>query len=333
MSDSETFSALILRETENGRYRPAFEQLGLDDLPEGDVLVAVEYSSLNYKDGLAITGKGRIVRKLPLIPGIDLAGRVMESTAAAFAPGDPVLLTGYGVGEEHCGGYAQRARLWSEWLVPMPNGLDSRRAMAIGTAGFTAMLCIMALEDGGITPDRGPVVVTGAAGGVGSLAVMLLARLGYEVAAVTGRPETHDFLRDLGASEMIDRETMSTAARALETQRWAGAVDTVGSTTLARVLAETMMDGTVTACGLAGGADLPATVMPFILRGVRLQGISSVQTCMSRRRAAWDRLAMELPLDKLDALITEVPLSSILEQGENILAGRVRGRTVVDVNR
>jgi len=333
MSDSETFSALILRETENGRYRPAFEQLGLDDLPEGDVLVAVEYSSLNYKDGLAITGKGRIVRKLPLIPGIDLAGRVMESTAAAFAPGDPVLLTGYGVGEEHCGGYAQRARLWSEWLVPMPNGLDSRRAMAIGTAGFTAMLCIMALEDGGITPDRGPVVVTGAAGGVGSLAVMLLARLGYEVAAVTGRPETHDFLRDLGASEMIDRETMSAAARALETQRWAGAVDTVGSTTLARVLAETMMDGTVTACGLAGGADLPATVMPFILRGVRLQGISSVQTGMSRRRAAWDRLAMELPLDKLDALITEVPLSSILEQGENILAGRIRGRTVVDVNR
>lgn len=333
MSDSETFSALILRETENGRYRPAFEQLGLDDLPEGDVLVAVEYSSLNYKDGLAITGKGRIVRKLPLIPGIDLAGRVMESTAAAFAPGDPVLLTGYGVGEEHCGGYAQRARLWSEWLVPMPNGLDSRRAMAIGTAGFTAMLCIMALEDGGITPDRGPVVVTGAAGGVGSLAVMLLARLGYEVAAVTGRPETHDFLRDLGASEMIDRETMSATARALETQRWAGAVDTVGSTTLARVLAETMMDGTVTACGLAGGADLPATVMPFILRGVRLQGISSVQTGMSRRRAAWDRLAMELPLDKLDALITEVPLSSILEQGENILAGRIRGRTVVDVNR
>ena len=323
----------ILRETEDGHYRPSFEQLALTDLPEGDVLVAVEYSSLNYKDGLAVTGKGKIVRKLPLIPGIDLAGRVIESTATEFTPGDPVLLTGYGVGEEHSGGYAQRARLWSEWLVPMPTGLDSRHAMAIGTAGFTAMLCVMALEEGGITPDRGPVVVTGAAGGVGSLAVMLLARLGYEVAAVTGRPETHDFLRGLGAAELLDRGEMAAKTRPLETQRWAGAVDTVGSTTLAHVLAETMREGTVTACGLAGGADLPATVMPFILRNVRLQGISSVQTPMSRRRAAWERLASELPLDKLDALITEVPLSSIIEQAENILAGRVRGRTLVDVNR
>jgi len=333
MTEADTFSALILRETENGRYRPVFERIPLSELPEGDVLIAVDYSSLNYKDGLAVTGKGKIVRKLPLIPGIDLAGHVVESSAAEFAPGDPVLLTGYGVGESHCGGYAQRARVWSEWLVPMPVGLDSRRAMAIGTAGFTAMLCVMALEEGGTAPDRGPVVVTGAAGGVGSVAVMLLARLGYEVTAVTGRPETHDFLRDLGASDFLDRTAMAEPARPLEKQRWAGAVDTVGSTTLARVLAETCHDGTVTACGLAGGADLPTTVMPFILRNVRLQGISSVETDMSRRRAAWGRLAAELPMDKLDALVTEVPLSGIAEQAENILAGRIRGRTVVDVNR
>jgi len=333
MSDTDRFSALILRETENGKYRPSFEQLNIADLPEGDVLVAVEYSSLNYKDGLAVTGKGKIVRKLPLIPGIDLAGRVIESSAAAFAPGDPVLLTGYGVGEEHCGGYAERARVWSEWLVPMPAGLDSRRAMAIGTAGFTAMLCVMALEEGGVTPDQGPVVVTGAAGGVGSVAVMLLAHLGYEVTAVTGRPETHDFLRDLGASDFLDRAAMAAPPRALETQRWAGAVDTVGSTTLARVLAETFHDGTVAACGLAGGADLPTTVMPFILRNVRLQGISSVETPMSRRRAAWERLAAELPMEKLDSLVSEVPLSAIVEQSENILAGRIRGRVVVDTNR
>jgi acrylyl-CoA reductase (NADPH) len=333
MSDSERFAALILRETEEGGYRPSFEQISADELPEGDVMVDVEYSSLNYKDGLAVTGKGKIVRHLPLIPGIDLAGRVIESGTAEYAPGNPVLLTGYGVGEEHSGGYAQRARVWSEWLVPMPHGLDSRRAMAIGTAGFTAMLCVMALEEGGVMPDSGPVVVTGAAGGVGTIAVTLLARLGYEVAAVTGRPETHDFLRDLGASEFLDRKLMAAPARALESQRWAGAVDTVGSTTLARVLAETLEDGTVTACGLAGGADLPTTVMPFILRNVRLQGISSVQTPMTQRRIAWARLAAELPLEKLDELTTEIPLSAILENAENILAGRIRGRAVVDVNR
>ena len=333
MTDGEPFSALVLRETENGRYHPSLERLSIADLPEGDVLVAVEYSSLNYKDGLAVTGKGRIVRKLPLIPGVDLAGRVLESSSAEFSPGDPVLLTGYGVGEDHWGGFAQRARLWSEWLVPMPSGLDSRRAMAIGTAGFTAMLCVMALEEGGVTPDRGPVIVTGAAGGVGSVAVMLLARLGYEVAAVTGRRETHDFLRSLGASDILDRAEVATPPRPLETQRWAGGVDTVGSHTLARVLAETMMDGTVTACGLASGADLPATVMPFILRGIRLQGINSVQTPMSHRRAAWGRLAAELPMETLDDLTTEIPLSAIVDQAENILAGRIRGRTLVDVNR
>lgn len=333
MTTDDRFSALVLREAGDGRYRPSFEQISIDDLPEGDVLLAVEYSSLNYKDGLAVTGKGRIVRHLPLIPGIDLAGRVLESSAAEFASGDPVLLTGYGVGEEHSGGYAQRARVWSEWLVPIPPGLDARRAMAIGTAGFTAMLCVMGLEDGGVTPDRGPVVVTGAAGGVGTIAVTLLARHGYEVAAVTGRPETQDFLRELGASEILEREAMSAPPRPLESQRWAGAVDTVGSTTLARVLAETREEGTVTACGLAGGADLPTTVMPFILRNIRLQGISSVHTPMSRRRVAWARLAEELPLQKLDELTNEIPLSAILENAENILAGRIRGRAVVDVNR
>jgi acrylyl-CoA reductase (NADPH) len=333
MTDGETFSALILRETDDGSYKPAFEQLDVTDLQEGDVLVAVEYSSLNYKDGLAVTGKGKIARRLPLIPGIDLAGTVLESSSAEFSPGDPVLLTGYGVGEKHYGGYAQRARVWSEWLVPMPQGLDSRRAMAIGTAGFTAMLCVMALEEGGVTPDRGPVLVTGAAGGVGSIAVSLLAALGYEVVAVTGRPETHEFLSDLGAARFVDRETMSAPARPLETQLWAGAVDAVGSTTLARVLAETSRDGTVAACGLAGGIDLPATVMPFILRGVRLQGIDSVQTPMSRRREAWARLGRDLSLEKLDQLTGEVPLSAVVEHAGSILAGRVRGRTVVNVNR
>ena len=333
MSEGDRFTALVLRETGDGGYRPSLEQISAGDLPEGDVVVAVEYSSLNYKDGLAVTGKGKIVRQLPLIPGIDLAGRVMTSGAAEFSPGDPVLLTGYGVGEDRSGGYAQRARVWSEWLVPMPQGLDSRSAMAIGTAGFTAMLCVMALEEGGVTPDRGPVVVTGAAGGVGTIAVTLLARLGYEVAAVTGRPETHDFLRELGASELLDRDTMAAPARPLESQRWAGAVDTVGSTTLARGLAETREEGTVTACGLAGGADLPTTVMPFILRNVRLQGISSVQTPMSRRRVAWSRLAEELPLEKLEALTTEIPLSAVVDGARNILAGRIRGRAVVDVSR
>ena len=333
MTNGETFSALILRETDDGRYKPAFEQLDVTDLQEGDVLVAVEYSSLNYKDGLAVTGKGKIARRLPLIPGIDLAGTVLESSSAEFSPGDPVLLTGYGVGEKHYGGYAQRARVWSEWLVPMPQSLDSRRAMAIGTAGFTAMLCVMALEEGGVTPDRGPVLVTGAAGGVGSIAVSLLAALGYEVVAVTGRPETHEFLSYLGAARFVDRETMSASARPLESQLWAGAVDAVGSTTLARVLAETSRDGTVAACGLAGGIDLPATVMPFILRGVRLQGIDSVQTPMSRRREAWARLGRDLSLEKLDQLTSEVPLSAIVEHAGNILAGRVRGRTVVNVNR
>ena len=333
MTNGETFSALILRETDDGRYKPAFEQLDVTDLQEGDVLVAVEYSSLNYKDGLAVTGKGKIARRLPLIPGIDLAGTVLESSSAEFSPGDPVLLTGYGVGEKHYGGYAQRARVWSEWLVPMPQGLDSRRAMAIGTAGFTAMLCVMALEEGGVTPDRGPVLVTGAAGGVGSIAVSLLAALGYEVVAVTGRPETHEFLSYLGAARFVDRETMSASARPLESQLWAGAVDAVGSTTLARVLAETSRDGTVAACGLAGGIDLPATVMPFILRGVRLQGIDSVQTPMSRRREAWARLGRDLSLEKLDQLTGEVPLSAVVEHAGSILAGRVRGRTVVNVNR
>lgn len=333
MSDSETFSALILRETEDGKTRPSYEQIGLGELHEGDVVIAVDYSSLNYKDGLAVTGKGKIARRLPLVPGIDLAGSVVKSTSERFATGDIVILTGFGVGEKHSGGFAQRARLPAEWLVSMPEGLDSRRAMAIGTAGFTAMLCVMALEDGGVTPDKGPVLVTGAAGGVGTVAVSLLAGLGYEVAAVTGRPETHEFLGSLGATQFVSRETMSESPRPLEKQQWAGAIDAVGSTTLARVLAETHYGGTVAACGLAGGVDLPTTVMPFILRGVRLQGVDSVQAPMYRRQEAWNRLANELSLEKLDQLTNEIALSEVQDYAEKILAGKVRGRTVVDVNR
>ncbi len=329
---TDTFNALILRETGDGKTRPSYEQIDLGELHEGNVVIAVDYSSLNYKDGLAVTGKGKIARRLPLVPGIDLAGTVAESTSDRFSAGDAVLLTGFGVGEKHSGGFAQRARVPAEWLVSMPEGLDSRRAMAIGTAGFTAMLCVMALEDGGVTPDQGPVLVTGAAGGVGTVAVSLLAGLGYGVAAVTGRPETHEFLGGLGATQFVSRETMSAAPRPLEKQQWAGAIDAVGSTTLARVLAETNYGGTVAACGLAGGVDLPTTVMPFILRGVRLQGVDSVQAPMDRRQEAWNRLARDLSLEKLDQLTEEIALSEVQEYAAKILAGQVRGRTVVNVN-
>jgi acrylyl-CoA reductase (NADPH) len=329
---SETFRALILRETEGGRYAVRLEQLLLDDLPAGDVLVAVDWSSLNYKDGLAVTGKGKIARVLPLVPGIDFAGRVLESRDPRYAPGDAVVLTGWGVGERHHGGYAQRARVQADWLVPLPKGLDARSAMALGTAGFTGMLCVMALEDGGVAPGAGPVLVTGAAGGVGSVAVALLARLGHEVHAVTGRAETHDYLRALGAAQIVPRGEMAAPCRPLESQRWVGAVDTVGGSALARALAEMREDGVVAACGLAGGADLQTTVMPFILRGVRLQGVNSVTVPYSRRLAAWDRLVEDLPLDRLEAMTTVIPLGAVPEWGGKIVAGQVRGRVVVDVN-
>jgi acrylyl-CoA reductase (NADPH) len=293
----------------------------------------VEYSSLNYKDGLAVTGKGKIVRQFPLVPGIDLAGAVLEYDSPEYRPGDRVVLTGWGVGERYWGGYSQRARLKSQWLVPLPSGLDAKKAMAIGTAGFTAMLCVMALEEAGVTPGQDkPVIVTGASGGVGSVAIALLAKLGYTVAAVTGRPEGNDYLRSLGASQLIERTEMEKTPRPLETQRWSGAVDTVGSTILARVLAEMDYAGAVAACGLAAGVELPTTVMPFILRGVRLQGVDSVMCPLPRRKQAWERLVNDLPDNALQRIAHVAALEEVPRLAEDIVAGRVRGRVIVDLN-
>ena len=330
---SNTFKALMLTQDDAGKTIAEVRQLSEDDLPEGDVLVAVDYSSLNYKDGLAITGKGKIVRTWPMVPGIDLAGSVLESASPAYAAGDKVVLTGWSVGEKYWGGYSQRQRVQSKWLVPLPDGLDGERAMAIGTAGFTAMLCVMTLEEAGITPDKGTVLVTGAAGGVGSVATAILANLGYKVAAVSGRPEAEDFLRQLGASEFVSREEMNQPPRALEGQRWAGAVDTVGSTLLARVLAQMDYDGCVAACGLAGGADLPTTVMPFILRNVSLRGVDSVMCPVQRRKEAWGRLVRDLPADALSEIGQTISLDELPEMAEKIIVGQVRGRVIVDLNR
>jgi len=327
----ETFRALVLTE-EEGAVKHAIRELTNADLPEGEVLVDVDYSSLNYKDGLAVSGKGRIVRRYPMVPGIDFAGTVIESASAEWKPGDRVVLTGWGVGERYWGGYSQRARVKGEWLVPLPEGLDSRRAMAIGTAGFTAMLCVMTLEDAGVRPESGTVLVTGAAGGVGSVAVAVLAQLGYRVAAVTGRESAHGYLHGLGAKEVVPREELSEPGRPLETQRWAGAVDTVGGDMLARVLTEVNYGGAVAACGLAGGAKLNTTVMPFILRGVSLRGVDSVMCPRPRREAAWRRLLTDLPAEMLEEVSRVVPLAEVPELAREILVGQVRGRVVVDVN-
>lgn len=331
MTETTTFQALVLNQ-QNGRTIADLTTLTEADLPAGDVLVAVEYSSLNYKDGLAVTGKGKIVRQFPMVPGIDLAGTVLASTAPAYAPGDRVVLTGWGVGERYWGGYAQRARVRADWLVPMPDARDSRWAMALGTAGFTAMLSVLALEQAGVRPDAAkPVLVTGASGGVGSLAVALLARLGYRVTAGTGRPENEPYLRELGAVEFVDRETLSQPCRPLEAQRWSGVVDTVGGQVLARALAETDLHGAVAACGLAGGVELPTTVMPFILRGVKLLGIDSATCPVEPRRMAWQRLVDGLPTAVLDRMTQVIPLAEVPRWAETILAGQVRGRVVVDL--
>lgn len=332
MSDDATFRALVLRETDDGPHG-AIEELTDADLPDGDVTVDVEYSSLNYKDGLALTGKNRVVRAYPMVPGIDLVGTVTHSAGEHFRPEQSVISTGWMVGERYWGGYAERQRLQSGWLVERPDALSSRHAMSIGTAGLTAMLCVIALEEGGVLPGEGPVLVTGAAGGVGSLAVALLAGRGYEVVAVTGRPETQAYLRELGASDFRTRAEMSEPARPLESETWAGAIDTVGSTMLAKLLAQMRYGATVAACGLAGGADLPATVMPFILRNVRLQGVESVTTPTPLRSMAWQRLAEELDRAMLDSMTEVVPLSELLERGPTILDGQVRGRWVVDPSR
>lgn len=327
----DLFRALILRAGE-GVTRISFESLADADLPPGDVLVAVEYSSLNYKDGLAVTGKGKIVRQYPMVPGVDFAGRVLGSSSPDYHPGDLVIGTGWGLGEAHWGGYAERARVPAEWLVPLPGGLDTRRAMALGTAGLTAMLAVMALEEAGVEPGIGnPVLVTGASGGLGSVAVAVLGRLGHRVFAVTGRPENAEYLRALGAAEILDRAKMDPPARPLEAQRWAGAVDAVGGTTLARVLSETRYGGAVAACGLAGGAELHTTVMPFILRGVSLIGINSVSCPAGRRRWAWERLAQDLSVEALESITRDARLEDVPALAEEIVAGRVRGRVVVAV--
>jgi acrylyl-CoA reductase (NADPH) len=324
-----TFNALVLRESDDGPVG-AIEQLTDADLPDGDVTVDVDYSSLNYKDGMALTGAGRIVRSYPMVPGIDLTGTIVASDSADFAVGEAVILTGWAVGERYWGGYTQRQRVRSEWLVKRPAAMSALDAMAIGTAGLTSMLCVMAIDDGGITPGDGPVVVTGAAGGVGSVAVALLAGRGFEVTAVTGRPDTHEYLSGLGASAFLTREEMSDKARPLDSETWAGAVDTVGSTMLAKVLSQMKYRGVVAACGLAGGFDLPTTVMPFIIRGVRLQGVDSVMAPREIRDAAWARLASELPGDVLTSMTEIVPMTELLTRGPSIMDGQVRGRWVVD---
>jgi acrylyl-CoA reductase (NADPH) len=325
---TDTFPAVVIREGDDGPTT-SVEDLTDADLPEGDVVVDVDYSSLNYKDGMALLGQGRIVRTFPMVPGIDLTGTVATSESERFSAGDAVILTGFGVGERFWGGYTARQAVRSEWLVERPEGMSAYTAMSIGTAGLTAMLCVLALDEGGVRPEDGPVLVTGAAGGVGSVAIALLAGRGYEVTAVTGRPEQHDYLRALGASDFRDRAEMTAGPKPLEKETWAGAVDAVGSTMLATVLAQTRYGGTVAACGLAGGFDLPSTVMPFILRGVRLQGVDSVQVPVARRQAAWSALAEELSADLLESMTSEVSLSEVIDAAPEIVAGRVRGRTVV----
>lgn len=322
--------AILVTKDDSG-YAANLGEITEADLPEGDVTVGVEYSTLNFKDSLAITGSSPVVRSFPMVPGVDLAGTVLKTDSADFAVGDKVVLNGWGVGESHWGGYAEQARLKSEWLVRLPEAFTTRQAMAIGTAGYTAMLCVMALEDNGVTPDDGEILVTGAAGGVGSVAIGLLAKLGYEVVASTGRPEEAEYLAELGASSTIDRSELSEKGRPLGKERWAGAIDSVGSYTLANVCASLRYGGTVAACGLAQGFDLPATVMPFILRGVTLAGVDSVNCPLPRRVQAWDRLAVDIDPARLELMATEVGLAEVLDLAPKQLAGQVRGRVVVDV--
>ena len=328
---SDTFRAIVAEQID-GSYSAQVKQIVTSDLPDNEVLVDVEYSTLNYKDGLAVTGKGKICRSFPMVCGIDLAGTVAESTAAAFKPGDRVVLNGYGLSETQWGGYAQKARVKSEQLIKLPANLSTKEAMAIGTAGYTAMLCVLALERHQVKPASGAVVVTGAAGGVGSVSVALLSKLGYTVVASTGRPETHDYLTHLGAGSFIDRTELAGNPRALGKERWAGAVDSVGSNTLANVLAQTAYGGCVAACGLAAGADLPGSVLPFILRGVTLAGIDSVMAPMKIRLEAWNRLATDLDKAKLAQMTTIEPLGKVPELAAAILKGQTRGRVVIDVN-
>lgn len=328
-----SFRALIVDKDAEGNVTQSVEEIGEERLPEAEVTVAVEHSTLNYKDGLCLTGGGGLVRSYPHVPGIDFAGTVEASSSPDWQVGDKVILTGWRVGEAWWGGYAQKARVKPEWLVPLPEGLTTRQAMAVGTAGLTAMLAVLALEEHGLEPGQGPVLVTGAAGGVGSVATAILANLGYEVAAVTGRPETADYLRSLGATRIVAREELAEPPeKPLEKETWAGCVDAVGGAMLAHVLAQMKYGSSVAAVGLAGGPKLPTTVIPFLLRGVNLLGIDSVFQPTQRRIMAWQRIARELPMDKLEAMISEATLGDLPELGRAILKGQVKGRVVVDVN-
>lgn len=328
-----TFNALVVDKDANGQTHAAVKSIGLDDLPDAEVLVAVDYSTLNYKDGLCLGSGGGMVRSYPHVPGIDFAGRVQASSDPRYAPGDAVVLTGWRVGEVHWGGFSQMARVRADWLVPLPAGLTARAAMGIGTAGLTAMLAVMALERHGLTPGAGPVLVTGGAGGVGSTAIAILAHLGYQVTAVTGRPETETYLRGLGASQIIARDQINLAIkRPLETEIWAGCIDAVGGEMLARVLGQMQLRASVASVGLAGGAAFPGSVIPFLLRGVNLLGIDSVLQPYASRVAAWNRLVTDLPPDVLNAMITVAPLADLPQLGRDILEGKIRGRIVVDVN-
>jgi acrylyl-CoA reductase (NADPH) len=324
------FNAILIDKAEGGQ-KVRLTEVDEQALMDGDVTVRVEWSALNYKDGLALTGKAPVVRRWPMIPGIDFAGIVETSAHPEWKPGDRVILNGYGLGETHLGGFAEKARVKGDWLVPLPDGMSTREAMAIGTAGYTAMLAVLALERHGLAPARGSAVVTGAAGGVGSVAIALLAKVGWSVIAATGRPQEANYLKSLGASEIVERAELTAPAKPLAKERWAAGIDSVGSHTLANLLAMTRYGGAIAACGLAGGMDLPTSVAPFILRGVSLLGIDSVQCPQPLRRAAWRRLADDLDRAKLAALTREVALADVIQAGADILAGKLRGRTVVRV--
>jgi len=323
----------ILIEKDDAGYRAQLKEIDESVLHDGDVTIRVAYSTLNYKDGLAITGKGPVVRRFPMVPGIDLVGTIEHSANADCKVGDTVVHTGWGVGEVHPGGLAEKARLKGEWLVPLPEAFTPKQAMAIGTAGFTAMLCVMALERHGVTPDDGEVLVTGAAGGVGSVAVSLLAKLGYTVVGVSGRPEENDYIKSLGASEVLERSAFSSPAKPIAKERWAGAIDVVGSHTLANVCSTMKYRGVVASCGLAGGMDFPGSVAPFILRGVTLAGIDSVMCPRPERLEAWQRLARDLDASKLEMLSSEIGLSETIPVAGDLLEGKVRGRVLVDISR
>ncbi len=326
------FKAIVINKDDKG-YRAELDQLEESALPAGDVRVRVNYSTLNYKDGLAITGKGPVVRSFPMVPGIDFAGEVLESTAPEFKVGDAVLLNGWGVGEGHWGGLAQQARVKADWLIPLPKGFTAKQALAIGTAGYTAMLCVMALQKHGVKPADGELLVTGAAGGVGSFAIALLSKLGFTVVASSGRPQEADYLKSLGAAEVIDRSSLSEPGKPLARERWAAVVDSVGSHTLANACAATKSEGAVAACGLAQGMDFPGSVAPFILRGVTLYGINSVTVPKAKRIAAYEQLSALVDLTTLEAISHEISLGEAIQYADALMKGNVRGRVIVDVNR